>query len=95
MNNQIDVITEEDVDISELEDILNTKKLVVHNDEVNTFDGVINALIEVCKHTREQAEQCTFLVHFKGKCAVKEGSYEKLKPLKEGITDRGINATIE
>lgn len=69
--------------------------LIVWNDEVNTFEWVIDTLIEVCNHTEEQAEQCAFLIHFKGKYAVKNGDYETLKPMCNSITDRGINATVE
>ncbi len=69
--------------------------LLVWNDEVNTFDWVIETLIEVCGHSQEQAEQCAFLIHTKGKYAVKKGSYDTLKPLCEAITDRKINATLE
>jgi ATP-dependent Clp protease adaptor protein ClpS len=69
--------------------------LVVWNDEVNTFEWVIETLIKVCGHTYEQAEQCSYIIHFKGKYAVKEGSYEELKPLCDAITDRGIGATVE
>jgi ATP-dependent Clp protease adaptor protein ClpS len=69
--------------------------LVVWNDEVNTFEWVIETLMEVCGHSYEQAEQCSYLVHFKGKYAVKKGSYDDLKPQCDAITDRGINATIE
>ncbi len=71
------------------------KNLVVHNDNFNTFDHVINTLIKVCKHDVQQAEQCTYLIHYKGKCSVKNGSFTELKPMKEGITDAGISATIE
>ena len=71
------------------------KNLVVHNDNFNTFDHVINTLIKVCKHDVQQAEQCTYLIHYKGKCSVKNGSFNELKPMKEGITDAGISATIE
>lgn len=84
----------------ELEDVLVAEEevegrgLVVFNDEVNTFDHVIDTLIQICRHERVQAEQCTHIIHFKGKCEVKKGSYETLKPMKEGILDRGINATI-
>ncbi len=81
----VDVLTEEAVNMS----------LIVWNDEVNTFDWVIDTLIDVCGHQREQAEQCAMLIHTKGKYAVKNGSYETLKPQKEAITDRLINATIE
>lgn len=70
-------------------------QLIVWNDDVNTFDWVIETLVEVCGHTPEQAEQCALLIHFKGKYAVKQGSYEELEPMCTAITDRSINATIE
>ena len=70
------------------------KSLVVLNDDYNTFDHVINTLIKVCQHTPEQAEQCTLIIHYKGKCSVKTGPYDKLKPMKDGITDAGIGAEI-
>src|SRR5438105_15106240 len=69
--------------------------LIVWNDEVNTFEWVIETLIEVCGHSEEQAEQCAMLIHTKGKYAVKNGSYEDLKPKCDAITERGIGATIE
>jgi ATP-dependent Clp protease adaptor protein ClpS len=69
--------------------------LIVWNDDVNTFDWVIETLIEVCDHTPEQAEQCSLIIHFKGKCPVKNGDYETLKPMCDAITERGIGATIE
>ncbi|MBD0332609.1 MAG: ATP-dependent Clp protease adaptor ClpS [Chitinophagaceae bacterium] len=69
--------------------------LIVWNDDVNTFEWVIETLIEVCKHTPEQAEQCIYLIHYKGKCAVKHGTYDELKPMCDAITDRGIGATVE
>ncbi|HYM95270.1 MAG TPA: ATP-dependent Clp protease adaptor ClpS [Chitinophagaceae bacterium] len=69
--------------------------LIVWNDEVNTFEWVIETLMEVCGHNYEQAEQCSYLIHFKGKYAVKQGSYEELKPQCDAITERGINATVE
>ena len=72
-----------------------TSSLIVWNDEVNTFEWVIETLIDVCGHTQEQAEQCSMIIHTKGKYAVKEGSYEILKPQCDAITERGINATIE
>jgi len=70
-------------------------KLIIHNDEVNTFEWVIETLVQICRHTSEQAEQCAYLIHHKGKYAVKHGQLEKLKPMKDAITDRGISATIE
>jgi ATP-dependent Clp protease adaptor protein ClpS len=69
--------------------------LVVWNDEVNTFEWVIATLVDVCKHTQEQAEQCTMIIHSQGKYAVKQGSYKELKPMCDAITERGIGATIE
>ena len=69
--------------------------LVVWNDEVNTFDWVIETLIEVCGHSQEQAEQCAMFIHYKGKYAVKNGSYKTLKPKCDAITERSIGATIE
>ena len=70
-------------------------QLIVWNDEVNTFEWVIETLEEVCGHTHEQAEQCAYIIHFKGKYAVKQGEYEDLKPKCDAITERGIGATIE
>jgi len=69
--------------------------LIVWNDEVNTFEWVIETLIEVCGHSEEQAEQCAMLIHTKGKYAVKRGDYDTLKPMCDAITERGIGATIE
>ena len=68
--------------------------LVVFNDDVNTFEHVINTLIKVCNHSAEQAEQCTLLIHYKGKCIVKKGTFKELRPLCEGILDAGITATV-
>lgn len=69
--------------------------LILWNDEVNTFEWVIETLIEICGHSKEQAEQCAMLIHYKGKYAVKTGSYEILKPQCDAINDRLINASIE
>jgi ATP-dependent Clp protease adaptor protein ClpS len=69
--------------------------LIVWNDEVNTFEWVIETLMEVCGHSAEQAEQCAFIIHYKGKYAVKQGSYDELKPQCDAITERGIGATLE
>ncbi len=71
------------------------KDLVVFNDDVNTFDHVIESLIKVCKHEVEQAEQCTWIIHFNGKCQVKRGEYEKLAPMCTALLDRGITAEIQ
>ena len=69
--------------------------LIIWNDEVNTFEWVIETLMKICGHSQEQAEQCSMIIHTKGKYAVKEGSYDILKPQCDAITERGINATIE
>ena len=69
--------------------------LIVWNDEVNTFQWVIDTLMEVCGHSYEQAEQCSYIIHFQGKYAVKKGSYDELKSMCDAITDRGIGATVE
>jgi ATP-dependent Clp protease adaptor protein ClpS len=69
--------------------------LIVWNDEVNTFEWVIETLVEVCGHSTEQAEQCAYIIHYQGKYAVKQGAYDDLKPQCDAITDRGIGATIE
>ena len=90
---QSETLVMEDVDV--LTSIEHPYQLIVWNDEVNTFDWVIETLIEVCSHTPEQAEQCSLIIHFKGKCAVKNGDYEELKPMCDAITERGIGATIE
>jgi ATP-dependent Clp protease adaptor protein ClpS len=83
----------EDVDV--LTDLEEPCSLIVWNDEVNTFEWVIETLVEVCGHSYEQAEQCSYIIHFRGKYAVKEGSYNELKPFCDAITERGIGATIE
>lgn len=85
----------EDSEIDVLEITTHPFNLIVWNDEVNTFDWVIETLMEVCNHTEEQAEQCALLIHFKGKYAVKNGDYDTLKPMCNSITERGINATVE
>ena len=70
-------------------------RLIVWNDDENTFEWVIKALIEICGYSLEQAEQCAIIIDGKGKYAVKEGSYDTLKPMCDAITERGISATIE
>ena len=68
--------------------------LMVFNDEVNSFDWVIETLVNVCEHSPEQAEQCTFIIHYKGKCSVKKGSFEHLASMRNAICQRGISAEI-
>jgi ATP-dependent Clp protease adaptor protein ClpS len=71
------------------------RSLILYNDEVNTFDFVIDSLIEVCEHDPIQAEQCTFIVHFKGKCDVYSGSQEELTGMCHSLLNRGLTAEIE
>ncbi len=86
------VLTETEV-LVETDELIE-KKLIVFNDDYNTFDHVINTLIKVCDHTPEQAEQCTWLIHYKGKCVVKKGEEDQLELMKNGILDAGIDARI-
>ena len=84
--------------IQEKVDVLNQevaqREIVLFNDEVHTFEFVINSLIDVCEHSPEQAEQCTYLVHYKGKCSVKSGEYDELKPRCTRLLNLGLSAEI-
>lgn len=91
--NQEQFFHEEEVLV--LEDVDLQNRLIVHNDEVNTFDWVAETLVDICKHSWEQAEQCAYIIHHKGKYAVKHGNLDKLRAMKDAITDRGISATVE
>lgn len=84
---EIEVLLEDLMDQEELD-------LIVFNDDVNTFEHVTQVLVKVCKHSHEQAEQCTMIIHYKGKCAVKKGTIQELKPLCEAIIEAGIQAAI-
>jgi ATP-dependent Clp protease adaptor protein ClpS len=84
----------------EYQEIIESKKgeskyLILHNDDYHTFDYVIDTLIKICELEAVQAEQCTYLVHYKGKCDVKKGNFNFLKPFKEGLIEKGLNATID
>lgn len=85
--------TEEE--IVSIEKLLDQQDLIVYNDDVNTFDHVIEALVKICRHDIIQAEQCTMIIHYNGKCQVKHGPYEKLEPMCTALLDRGISAVIE
>ena len=69
-------------------------EIILFNDDVNTFDYVINKLVTICGQTMEQAEQCTYIVHYSGKCSVKTGTFDKLKPICSKLLDAGLTAEI-
>lgn len=81
-------------EIALLEKEINACEIVLYNDEVNTFDHVIETLIYVCDHTSEQAEQCAIITHYKGKCTVKTGEYEELEPRCSMLLDAGLSAEL-
>ena len=77
------------------EELVENRYLILHNDDVHTFDYVIDSLIQICEHAYEQAVQYTFLVHYKGKYDVKKGGFEILKPIKDALIKRKLNTTID
>ena len=83
---------QEEVDVLEKE--VNQHEIVLFNDDVNSFDFVIDSLIDVCEHTLEQAEQCTILVHYKGKCTVKSGEFKDLEPRCSKLLQLGLSAEL-
>ena len=76
------------------EKVLKEHYLVLHNDNVHSFDYVINALIDICEHAYEQATQCTIIAHYKGKCDIKKGVFETLKHMKDVLLEKELNITI-
>lgn len=91
LSSKIDELVQKDAKTA---DLLHAQ-LVVYNDDFNTFDWVIQCFMEVCNHTFEQAEQLSLLVHYKGKAVVKTGNFDKLKPMKDALVDRGLSAVID
>jgi ATP-dependent Clp protease adaptor protein ClpS len=83
---------QEEVDV--LTDEQKNNEIVLYNDDVNTFDHVIETLIYACDHTPIQAEQCAWIVHYKGKCTVKTGVYEELEPRCTILLEAGLSAEI-
>ncbi len=90
-----DVAVEEEIDLQIDELLKPTKEIVLFDDDYHTFDFVIESLVKLCAHSSIQAEQCTFIIHHNGKCSVKRGEYEKLKPICTALTDRGLTAEIQ
>lgn len=84
---------EQEIALQEL--IGNQAKVIVYNDDHNTFDWVIQCFVEICRHSTVQAEQLSYMIHFKGKATVKTGSKKELKPIKDALVDRGLSAVIE
>jgi len=86
----------EKVESSDLSSVKLTsqKELILYNDDVNTFDFIIESLIEVCKHDAEQAEQCATIAHFKGKCGIKSGTLSELQPMNNELNNRGISTVL-
>ncbi|MCK5781971.1 MAG: ATP-dependent Clp protease adaptor ClpS, partial [Flavobacteriales bacterium] len=76
-------------------DLRNKHQIIIFNDDVNTFDFVIDALINTCEHSLEQAEQCTMIIHYNGKCGVKTGSMKDLKPRYSKLLELGLSASIK
>ena len=87
------LIEEELVEV--LDEITDRQKLILHNDDVNTFDHVIDCLVRICKHDELQAEQCAWFVHNNGKYAVKKGSYEDMEPICTALCEKGLSAELE
>lgn len=79
-------------DILLKEDELNS--IILFNDDVNTFEWVIECLVTYCKHDFIQAEQCAYIVHYSGKCQIKKGSFEQLKPICETLLEKGLSVEI-
>ncbi|MBS9773884.1 MAG: ATP-dependent Clp protease adaptor ClpS [Tenacibaculum sp.] len=92
MQNESSVKTEEKITTKTQQ--TNEHQIILHNDDVNTFDFVIESLITVCEHTLEQAEQCAFIVHYKGKCTVKTGELKDLKPRCSKLLELGLSAEL-
>lgn len=91
MSTKEKVSPELDLEVLEQEE----NKIVLYNDEVNTFDHVIDMLVAACDHTPLQAEQCSMIVHYKGKCSVKTGAYKDLEPRCSKLLEAGLTAEIQ
>ena len=79
---------------SVIEKLIDKHEIILYNDDVNTFDHVIESLVDYCSHTTIQAEQCAHLVHYKGKCAVKVGAFNELKDICTAMQERGLSAEL-
>ena len=90
------VLTPDIIEISEtsIEDLIN-HKIIILDDNFNTFEWVIECLVKYCDHKLEQAEQCAYIIHHNGKCSVKNGTKQELQPIKDALVDAGLSAIIE
>lgn len=88
------MITETEIQVEVEKTAIKENHLVLYNDDVNTFDYVIELLMKVCNHDAIQAEQCAMLVHYKGRCSVKRGSFEVLEPMSAILSDAGLTVEI-
>lgn len=79
----------------EVTECIDSSSLIIFNDDVNTFDHVIESLIKICGHETMEAEQCAYIIHTNGKCIVKFGTYDELEPKCVALLDRGLSAKIE
>jgi len=86
---------EEEKEVLLLEEEVESRILVLFNDDVNTFDHVINMLVKYCKHEPMQAEQCAYIVHYSGKCDVKNGTFDELEPICSALLEAGLSAEIQ
>jgi ATP-dependent Clp protease adaptor protein ClpS len=91
-----DKVKQKTISWDELDSLSSEKHfLVLHNDDINTFEHVIECLINICKHEMIQAEQCAYITHYKGKCEIKKGVLTNLRPLKDKLINKGLNVTID
>lgn len=95
MNKYSMSLQQDDLAVEELVSLGETSQLIVYNDDINTFDWVIECFMEICGHSYVQSEQLSLIVHYKGKAIVKTDALEILKPMKDALLDRGLSAVIE
>jgi ATP-dependent Clp protease adaptor protein ClpS len=88
-------VVKEEKELELLDAVDDGLKVVLYNDDVNTFDWVIECLCELCEHDEIQAEQCAVLVHYKGKAVVKTGEEDKMRSICQALCDRGLSAVVE
>lgn len=93
MQNGMDELVQEVLELDTV--VADEKKLILFNDHVNTFDHVIDCLVNICDHDPIQAEQCATITHYKGKCSVKHGSFEELVPFQSQLSENGLTVEVQ